>query len=179
MLGENDVVNLGLNDMVLQDTVIQVTRQYNVYVVANGIAKGYVIPEGAVSQSMATTDFVLQGEDYFANGDAPVSENLIIGVNHVTYQEVQTTEEIPYSVVNKDTDTLYKGSTQVENQGINGSKNVTSRQKLVNGEVVSSRSCEGGSFGGASGPSGSPGHQGKTIQRGNRYFRYPTGNFGG
>ena len=138
VLGENDVVNLGLNDMVLQDTVIQVTRQYNVYVVANGIAKGYVIPEGAVSQSMATTDFVLQGEDYFANGDAPVSENLIIGVNHVTYQEVQTTEEIPYSVVNKDTDTLYKGSTQVENQGINGSKNVTSRQKLVNGEVVSS-----------------------------------------
>ncbi|MCI9575979.1 MAG: DUF348 domain-containing protein [Clostridiales bacterium] len=138
VLGENDVVNLGLDDIVLQNMVIQVTRQYNVYVVDNGIAKGYVIPEGTVSQSMATTNFALQGEDYFANGDAPVSENLIIGVNHVTYQEVQTTEEIPYSVVNKDSDTLYKGSTQVENPGMNGSKSVTSRQKLVNGEVVSS-----------------------------------------
>lgn len=138
VLGENDVVNLGLDDIVLQNMVIQVTRQYNVYVVDNGIAKGYVIPEGTVSQSMATTNFALQGEDYFANGDAPVSENLIIGVNHVTYQEVQATEEIPYSVVNKDSDTLYKGSTQVENAGMNGSKSVTSRQKLVNGEVVSS-----------------------------------------
>lgn len=136
-LGSNDLVNVGLEEGIFSDTVLTVTRQHEVYVIDRGIARGYVIPEGTVAESMATTDFVLQGEDFFANADAPVTENMVIGVNHVTYQEIQSTQEIPYSVVRQDSNTLYRGSTQVKNEGVNGSKNVVSRQKLVNGEVVS------------------------------------------
>lgn len=137
-LGESDQVNLDFDATILPDTEITVTRYYNVYVVDRGVARAYCIPEGTVAESMATTDFVLEGENVFSNAQAPVSENLVIGVDHISYQEVQTTEEIPFSVVEQSSDTLYKGSTQVKTEGVNGSKTVTHRQKLVNGEVVSS-----------------------------------------
>lgn len=136
-LGGDDQVNLKLDAEVQDGTAITVTRYYHVYLVDNGIARVYSIPEGTVAQSMASTDFVLQGDDEFSNAEETVRENLVIGVDHVTYEEIEVTEEIPYSVVKESSDTLYKGSTQVKTKGVNGSKIVTKRQKLVNGEVVS------------------------------------------
>ncbi len=138
-LGSSDRVNLDLDAPILSDTSIAVTRYYNVYLVDRGVAKAYCIPEGTVAQSMASTDVVLQGDDVFSNSNETVSENLVIGVDHVSYKEVKTTEEIPYSVVKQSSDSLYQGSTQVKNRGSNGSKIVTSRQKFVNGEHVSSQ----------------------------------------
>lgn len=136
-LRENDQVNLALDTAILSDTTIAVTRYYNVYLVDNGIARTYCIPEGTVAQSMATTDFELEGEDVFSNADESVSENLVIGVNHISYREVKVTEDVPYSVVKEASASLYKGSTQVKTKGVNGSKMVTKREKLVNGEPVS------------------------------------------
>lgn len=69
------------------------------------------------------------GQEVFVEGDKPYID--------VTYTvEVTENEPIDYKVVYKNSDKLYKGQTQVQQQGVEGKKEITYRVTKTNNEVV-------------------------------------------
>lgn len=66
-----------------------------------------------------------------------MGEGTNLTVQRVTYKDVTTTESVAYAKKTQNDASLYKGDTRVQTKGQNGSRSVVTRQKLVDGKMVS------------------------------------------
>ena len=68
----------------------------------------------------------------------PVIDGMEVTVNRVTYATQTVTEDIPFETKVIETADLYKGETQVQPAGVNGTKTAVKECKFVNGQLVES-----------------------------------------
>ena len=68
----------------------------------------------------------------------PVIDGMEVTVNRVTYATQTVTEDIPFETKVIETADLYKGETQVQTAGVNGTKTAVKECKFVNGQLVES-----------------------------------------
>ena len=68
----------------------------------------------------------------------PVTDGMEITVNRVTYATQTVTEDVPFETEVIETADLYKGETQVQTAGVNGTKTAVKECKFVNGQLVES-----------------------------------------
>ena len=66
-----------------------------------------------------------------------VVDGMKIVISRVTYEEIVTTEEIPFTTVTKNDSTLSKGVTQVTQNGVKGERTIVTRVTKINGKVIS------------------------------------------
>ncbi len=137
-LSKNDSVSLSQDTQLAPDMEITIARFYNIKVTLHGKEMTKEVPAGTVEDALAYLDIALDKADVM-NVDAKteVKEGLSIVIDKVTYKEVKTTEEVAYQTVIKDTEELYQGETSVATQGANGERTIVSKEKYVNGKLVS------------------------------------------
>lgn len=132
---EDEVVFSGIED---NRGTITINRAFEVSVTADGQRKTVSLVRGTV-QDVLTKAGVTVAEDDIINYalNQEISKGAEIEIQRVSSNTYTTTEAIPYKTVQKETDQLNKGVTQVETAGQQGELTHYYQQELVDGEVVS------------------------------------------
>ena len=127
-------------DTVLTDgLVVRITNAYHVNVTADGQTKELLIGEGTVRDALDAAGITLGADDETSPAlDSELYDALSVTVYRVTYTERTVTEIVPFAKETQRSASLYKGESKVTQQGVNGSRTVTYRDKVVDGEVASS-----------------------------------------
>ena len=120
-IGEDDAV--AMTDM-KQDINIEIFRAFPVSVQANGETVSVnVIADTTVRETLEKALVEYDDDDKIsANLDAAVTANMDITVVRCETKVVEETESIPFESETKNTDSLYKGVTKVEQEGEEGEK---------------------------------------------------------
>lgn len=106
----------------------------------------HIINEEEDLESIAET-FGVEKSDIFNETNSAIKTEFEIGDKvcirkKVTTPEVKLVEEgtmsevVPYKVIKKKTDKMYKGDTVVKQEGVNGKQVITGKLTKVNGEIV-------------------------------------------
>ena len=139
-LDANDQVTPSLDTPLTADTQVQVTRYYQVSVLADGETLSVTVPEGTAASAVEAAGIQLGEEDFLSvENTASLPENMEIQVNRVTYETVTTEETVAYEEETVQDATLYKGTTKIDVQGQNGLEEVVTQHKYINGQLVESQ----------------------------------------
>ncbi|MFU0832060.1 MAG: G5 domain-containing protein [Oscillospiraceae bacterium] len=136
-LDSDDLVTPDKDEEVTDETKIQVTRMYQIKVIADGSTIEATVKEGTVSDAVRQAGVQLGDEDILSvDPNEEIAQGMEIRVSRVTYQEVTETREIPYETITQTDSTLAAGTEKIKTAGKNGVEKVLVRQKLVDGEVT-------------------------------------------
>ncbi len=127
-------------DTVLYDGLtVKITNAYHVSVTADGVSQTLLMGEGTVQDALEQAGITMDADDEVEPAlDAGLYDALSIAVYRVEYTERTVTETIAFPKETVRTSDLYKGQSKVTQQGVDGSKTVTYRDKIVDGSVASS-----------------------------------------
>ena len=118
-------------------STIDIDRAMTVEVKADGLSTLLYMNDGNVSQALRRAE-VSVGKYDTLNVDqkAPVTDGMQIVVDRVAYQDYTVTQTIPYETQTKFTIVLKPGKTKVMKAGSSGTRVITYRKTIVNGQVV-------------------------------------------
>lgn len=134
---ENDSVIPSVDEKLTPNMKITVDTMFTVSLDADGQIKTESVPSGTVKDALEFLGVTLGEDDVVSQSlDASVENGMEIKIDRVEYKDTKTTEEIKFDTVNTETDKLDKGDKEVKTEGENGEKEITVRQKLINGEVA-------------------------------------------
>lgn len=140
---DRDTLNFSESQELFPDISIVVGKKFKVTINADGETKEYFVPEGSVNDALNYLGIPFSSEDLI---DADVSSNIYDGlaltINRITYREVKKTEDIPFKTDVKRSNLLNDCDSQVSRAGRNGSREVTVREKLKDGEVIESKEID-------------------------------------
>lgn len=118
---------------------IDILRAFEVSVTADGETQAVAVSDATVAEVLEMAGITLSEDDLINVGlNEKVHAGTEIEVNRVTYRTVQKTSSIPFSVTKKNSLMVGKGNTKISVPGKEGVRLTTSREKLVDGEVVES-----------------------------------------
>ncbi len=138
-LNEDLLVNLPLNTVLSDGMTVRLQNAYHITVTADGITQEIAFGEGTVGDALNAAAIVLDADDEVVpTADTALYDAMSISVLRVEYTERTQTETVNYSKKTVKSDELFVGTTKVTQQGANGSKQVTYRDRIVNGEYESS-----------------------------------------
>ena len=96
------------------------------------------VPAGTVKSALEFLDIKLGENDIIdVDVNTNVKEGMKIEIKNVEFKEVTTTEVIDYKTTYKDSDEIYEGSYETEVYGVEGERTIVTKEKYVNGELVS------------------------------------------
>lgn len=138
-LNEDVLVNLPLNTVLADGMTVRLQNAYHITVTADGITQEITVGEGTVSDALNEASVILDSDDEVVpTADTVLYDAMSITVLRIEYTERTQTETVNYSKKTVKSDELFVGTTKVTQQGSNGSKQVTYRDRIVNGEYESS-----------------------------------------
>lgn len=139
-LGADDLVEPAGSTKVSDGMQISVIRKYHVTVAADGKSVPTLVTEGTVSAALKAAGVDVGGDDIVTpSEETPVGEGMQIAVQRVTFKEVTAAQPVAFASTQVNDGTLYKGETKLKVQGRNGVRTIVSRQKLVDGKMISSQ----------------------------------------
>ncbi|MBQ9066978.1 MAG: G5 domain-containing protein [Clostridia bacterium] len=116
---------------------LNVLRAFPIRVTVDGKTFETKIAKGTVEDVLDKMNITLGEHDIVAPAkNAAVDENTKIKVSRVTFKERTENEEIPFDVVTKKSDKLSLGTTKTEQEGKKGSKDVTYRDRYIDGVLA-------------------------------------------
>ncbi len=136
-VGENDLINYNESAQVCDGMIISVAHAFPVAVRAYGKHINLEMAVGTVADALKKVGIVL-GENDVVSHDLSevVSSGMVIFVDEVTYEEKTKTEEIPFEKISKKSNSYAIGTTKVTTKGVKGEKEVSYKEKYVNGVLV-------------------------------------------
>lgn len=118
-------------------STITINRAVPIEVQADGISTLLYMVDGTVEDALEKAEVTVGRYDTInADLSTPVSEGMSIVIDRVAYREYTVDKTIAYDTNVKLTPVLSPGKTITRQNGINGSKTITYRETIVNGEVV-------------------------------------------
>lgn len=137
-------VTMEENDRVIETAAegnvltLEVDRAIEVSIEADGQTKDVVLYEGRVADALAAAGVTTGKEDICSISlSAELIDGMSITIDRVEYRDVTTVEEIAFEEERKNDSTLLKGKTKIYQYGMVGERTIVTRERLVNGEVVS------------------------------------------
>ncbi len=138
-LSDEIIVNLSKNTIVTDGLKLNVQPAHRVSVTADGSTLEVVIGNGTVADAIAKAGIALGADDETEPAqDTELSDAMAITVYRVSYQTRTVAETVAFEKKTENSAELYKGTSKVTRKGINGEKNVTYKDKYVDGKLVSS-----------------------------------------
>jgi len=139
ILNDEIIVNFSENTLVTDGLKLSVQPAHRVSVTADGKTDEIVIGNGTVADALAKAGVTLGEDDETEPSlDSELSDGLAITVYRVSYELRKATETVAFEKKTEKTAELYVGSTKVVKKGVNGAKEVTYKDKYVDGKLVSS-----------------------------------------
>lgn len=118
-------------------STITINRAMSIEVKADGTSTLLYMVDGTVADALAKAEISVGKYDTLnVNTTDPVTENMTIVVDRVAYREYTVDEVIPYETNIKYTNVISPGRVIVRQSGANGSRTITYRETIVNGQVV-------------------------------------------
>lgn len=138
-LGPDDSVTPALDTQITPDMRISVTRAFEVNVKLGGTVQSVSLLSGSVQDAIESLNISLgEHDEVIPSLDTPLKGGTLITVDRVSYEEKTQIVEIPYEVIEEKSDSLYKGEKKKSQDGSNGQKTLTFKEKYINGEMVDS-----------------------------------------
>jgi 3D (Asp-Asp-Asp) domain-containing protein len=118
-------------------STITVNRAMTIEVKADGMSTLLYMVDGTVADALAKAEVTVGKYDTMnTEMSATVTDGMSIVIDRVAYREYTVNEVIPFETNIKYTNVLSTGKTVVNKNGANGSKTITYRDTIVNGQVV-------------------------------------------
>lgn len=144
ILGEDDVLNVGLSDEIYPEQVVTVEKSRIVEIHADGKTEIKKAVKKTVEEVLKNAGIILSETDIVSPGRTePITENMVITVDRVDITEETVNYEIPYESVKEADSSRYMGETAVKQYGTPGQKQEIYKVTKVNGtetarELISS-----------------------------------------
>lgn len=136
---EGQLVSVPIDTVLYDGLVVKLTNAYHIRVTADGVTQTLLIGEGTVSDALAQANVTLGENDEVApTSEEALYDNLDITVYRVTYTERTVNEKIAFAKKTVKSASMYKGESAITQEGVNGEKTVTYRDKIVDGAYASS-----------------------------------------
>lgn len=139
-LAENQSVTPSLNTVITGDMNIYVYNSKNIKLTTNGTEMTVKAPEGTVENALNILGYEITDDDILnVDKNAQIEDDMKITLKKVTYVDEKSTEKISYKTVEKDSDDIMTGESEVSQKGIDGEKKVTKRCKYIDGKYDSTK----------------------------------------
>lgn len=133
-LEEGTEVNFDLKEKVMDGMVISIVIPNPVTINVDGQSKAAIATESTVADFIAAQGIALGEQDIIEPAlDSQVSANMVIAIQRVSYAELTEVHGIPFATVTKRNAALPAGTTQIQQAGVNGEKEVRFQVRLVDG----------------------------------------------
>lgn len=141
-LSGNDAYSINSIDNTVK--AIKIFRAFDITVVDGGEKKTIAAVSGTVGEALTNAGIELPNDDDVINVDleAEAEEDMVVKIDRVKYVKESTTKTVKYKTVTKNDSSLASGKTKVSVQGVNGTKEVTTTKKYVNGKLVDTKTSE-------------------------------------
>lgn len=142
-LAENQSVTPSLNTVITGDMNIYVYNSKNIKLTTNGTEMTVKAPEGTVENALNILGYEITDDDILnVDKNAKIEDDMKITLKKVTYVDEKSTEKISYKTVEKDSDDIMTGESEVSQKGVDGEKEVTKRCKYIDGKYDSTKVIE-------------------------------------
>lgn len=139
-LAENQSVTPSLNTVITGDMNIYVYNSKNIKLTTNGAEMTVKAPEGTVENALNILGYEITDDDILnVDKNAQIEDDMKITLKKVTYVDEKSTEKISYKTVEKDSDDIMTGESEVSQKGVDGEKEVTKRCKYIDGKYDSTK----------------------------------------
>lgn len=139
-LTDNKSVTPSLNTVITDDTNIYVYNAKNIKLTTNGTEMSVKAPEGTVKNALNILGYEITDDDILnVDKNAQVEDDMKITLKKVTYVDEKSTKKISYKTVEKDSDDIMTGESEVSQKGVDGEKEVTKRCKYIDGKYDSTK----------------------------------------
>lgn len=139
-LTDNKSVTPSLNTVITDDTNIYVYNAKNIKLTTNGTEMSVKAPEGTVENALNILGYTVTDNDILSvDKNAQVEDDMEIILKKVTYVDEVSTEKISYDTIEKDSDDIMTGESEVSQKGVDGEKEVTKRCKYIDGKYASTK----------------------------------------
>ena len=136
-VGKEDLVNYSETTPVKDGMIISVARAFPLTVRYHGKKIALQMAVGTVADAIKKAGVTLGKNDVVSlDMSEVVAAGMVIFVDEVIYKERTETKEIPFDSVTKKDGSLPKGETRVTIKGENGQKEVSYKEKYVNGVLL-------------------------------------------
>lgn len=139
-LAENQSVTPSLNTVITGDMNIYVYNSKNIKLTTNGTEMTVKAPEGTVENALNILGYEITNDDILnVDKNAQIEDDMKITLKKVTYVDEKSTKKISYKTVEKDSDDIMTGESEVSQKGVDGEKEVTKRCKYIDGKYDSTK----------------------------------------
>lgn len=139
-LAENQNVTPSLNTVITGDMNVYVYNSKNIKLTTNGTEMTVKAPEGTVENALNILGYEITDDDILnVDKNAQIEDDMKITLKKVTYVDEKSTEKISYKTVEKDSDDIMTGESEVSQKGVDGEKEVTKRCKYIDGKYDSTK----------------------------------------
>lgn len=139
-LAENQSVTPSLNTVITGDMNIYVYNSKNIKLTINGTEMTVKAPEGTIENALNILGYEITDDDILnVDKNAQVEDDMKITLKKVTYVDEKSTKKISYKTVEKDSDDIMTGESEVSQKGVDGEKEVTKRCKYIDGKYDSTK----------------------------------------
>lgn len=139
-LTDNKSVTPSLNTVITDDTNIYIYNAKNIKLTTNGTEMSVKAPEGTVENALNILGYTVTDNDILSvDKNAQVEDDMEIILKKVTYVDEKSTEKISYDTIEKDSDDIMTGESEVSQKGVDGEKEVTKRCKYIDGKYASTK----------------------------------------
>ncbi len=136
-VGTDDLVNYDDSVPVEDGMIISVARAFPITVRYHGKNIPLQMAVGTVADALKKAGISVGENDVLSRKeDDVVSSGMVIFVDEVIYKDRVETKSIPFSSVTKKDSGMTKGTTRITTKGVNGQKEITYKEKYVNGVLI-------------------------------------------
>lgn len=137
-LADNEASDTDVKSYVKDGMTINIVKKFNVTLTADGKTENVTTTAQTVKDLLTQQNITLSKDDEVSPKlETKLSEGAKVVVKRVEYKEEKRTEKIDYSTKEQYSDSLAAGTSEVTQQGVEGSKEVTYKVKYVDGKETS------------------------------------------
>lgn len=137
-LYDNEASDTDVKSYVKDGMTINIVKKFNVSLTADGKTENVTTTAQTVKDLLTQQNITLSKDDEVSPKlETKLSEGAKVVVKRVEYKEEKRTEKIDYSTKEQYSDSLAAGTSEVTQQGVEGSKEVTYKVKYVDGKETS------------------------------------------
>ena len=137
VLSDKLVSSVNVKAVVTNNMEVKILNSYDLTINVDGETRKAKSTAKTVGELLAEQGIILDEDDEVVpTAETLLSHNLTIDVLRVEYVTREATEKVPFSKKTVKSASMTKGTSKITTKGVNGTKTVVYKDKIVNGEVA-------------------------------------------
>ena len=140
---ENQILNVPANTVLTEGLTVKVLDLLTISIMADGEAKELQLAPCTVGEALQKASIALGENDEVTPATTEmIQDQMQIQVGRVTYEERTVTEDLPFEKTTRKDSKMLIGTSELVQEGENGTQDVTYQDKYIDGELVSSEKID-------------------------------------